>query len=144
MLSAQTMTYIRAILIHFILPNDEFYLSPVRFADSLKAKWKPDWEHFTFDFISELFDFPKLQSDSTAKGFIHKGFYLEPSAPSQFEIRGASKVVDEYYSQITWERDVFNCPRRKATELCLVRASQTNLERIRPFSDINEPTSKNS
>ena len=133
----------RESVIHFILPNDEYYLSPIRFAYNLKAFWKPNLNDYTFDFITELFDFPKLSQYDTPKGFLHKGFYLEPTAPFKFMIRGASKVIDEYYSHIHWELDVFNCPRRKADfELCLIRASQVNSERLRPNSDINEPYHK--
>lgn len=130
-------------IIHFIVPNDEFYLSPIRFAFNLKADWEPNLDDYTFDFSTELFDFPKLNRHEITKGFLHKGFFLEPSAPFEFEIRGASKVIDEYYSHIRWELDVFNCPRRKVDlELCLVRASQVNSNRLRPNSDINEPYPK--
>lgn len=128
--------------IHFIVPNDEFYLQPINFAFNLKAEWTPDINDYTIDFVSDLFDFPKLERRTVAKGFVHKGFYIEPNAPFKFKIRGASRVVDEYYSIIKWERDVFNCPRRIASELCLVRASQVDSKRIRPNSDINEPMSK--
>ena len=128
--------------IHFIVPNDEFYLSPINFAFNLKAEWTPNIDDYTIDFVSDLFDFPQIERGDVAKGFLHKGFYIEPNAPFKFRIRGASRVVDEYYSFIKWERDVFNCPRRIASELCLVRASQVDSERIRPNSDINEPISK--
>lgn len=128
--------------IHFIVPNDELYLQPINFAFNLKAEWTPNIDDYTIDFVSDLFDFPKLERGAIAKGFLHKGFYIEPNAPFKFKIRGASKVVDEYYSIIKWERDVFNCPRRIASELCLIRASQVDSERIRPHSDINEPISK--
>lgn len=128
--------------IHFIVPNDEFYLTPINFAFNIKAEWTPEINDYTIDFISDLFDFPKLEREIIPKGFVHKGFYIEPNAPFKFWIRGASRVVDEYYSIIKLERDVFNCPRRIASELCLVRASQVNSERFRPNSDTNEPISK--
>lgn len=94
--------------IHFIVPNDEFYLSLVNFAFNHKAEWVPDINDYTIDFVSDLFDFPKLERENVAKGFVHKGFYIEPRAPFKFKIRGASRVVDEYYSIIKWERDVLN------------------------------------
>jgi len=128
--------------IHFIFPNDEYYLSSPRFAFNLKADWKPNLEDFTMDYFCDLFDFPKLDANNIAKGFIHKGFYFDTNAPFEFYVRGASRVVDEYYSQIVFERDVFNCPRRKASDLCLIRTSQYLSERIRPNSDINEPIAK--
>ncbi len=129
-------------IIHFIFPDDEYYLSAPRFAFSLNAVWEPNLNDFTFDFITELFEFPKLETRNIAKGFIHKGFYIDTRAPFEFYVRSASRVVDEYYSHIVFERDVFNCPRRIASELCLVRTTQYKSERIRPNSDINEPIAK--
>lgn len=43
--------------IHFIFPNDEYYLSSPRFAFNLKADWKPNLEDFTIDYFCDLFDF---------------------------------------------------------------------------------------
>ena len=33
--------------IHFIVPNDEFYLQPINFAFNLKAEWTPDINDYT-------------------------------------------------------------------------------------------------
>lgn len=129
-------------IIHFIYPNDEYYLNTPRFAFNVKADWEPNLDDFTTDFISDLFEFPQLNANNIAKGFIHKGFFYDTSAPFEFYVRGASRVVDEYYSHIVFERDVFNCPRRKASELCLIRTSQYKSERIRPNTDINELIAK--
>ncbi|MCM1142857.1 MAG: hypothetical protein NC453_30185 [Muribaculum sp.] len=129
-------------IVHFIYPDDDHILFPIRAIFNSKQVWEPVWSEYTYDFITDLFDFPSLNKSTTSYGFVHKGFYYDIDAPLQFEVRRISKYIDEVYSHIRYERDVFNCPHRYADSVFLITTSQVKSERCRKYSDTNEPMRK--